>query len=304
MSLISKIKELFAETAIEQTSDDLRFVDVKTADGRIMRVSDLAVDATIVEINEDGELAVEDGTYVLEDGISVVVKGGIISEIMEAEVEDVTEEMANVMRTDGVAIYYDGTELVVGETALWLDEAMTEPAPEGEHMLEGGIKVTITNGILTDLVEVEEEEVEVEETFMDITLKDGGFVHIVTAIEGSYSAGDKMLLDGTEAGPGEYLTNDKKVIVVGDFGVISEVKDSAEQTVEEKDVLGVVNNLKELISQVKELKSQFEDLKQENTSLKERVQKFAGEPSEDKTETKVSFGKVNKEEKLKFFAKK
>jgi vacuolar-type H+-ATPase subunit I/STV1 len=209
-------------------------------------VSDLAVGATIVEINEEGEVAIEDGVYELEDGTQMKVEAGIITEIMEAEVEE---------------------------------------------------------------EEVPEVEAPVEETFMDITLKDGGIVHIVTAIEGSFAAGDKMMLDGTEAGPGEYFTNDQRVIVVGEFGVIESVSEVApEQTAEEREVQGVVNNLKELINQVKELKSQFEaeisEIKKENESLKERVQKFAAEPSEQKTETKVSFNKVNKEEKLKFFAKK
>jgi hypothetical protein len=303
MGLIQEIKALFEKNEAEIT--DVKFVDVKSADGKILRVQDMAVGSTIVEINEDGEVAVEDGTYTLEDGVTLVVEGGLIAEIGEAEV---VEEMANVMRTDGVAIYYEGTELVLGETKLFLDEAMTEPAPDGEHLLEGGIKVTVLDGVLTEMVEVEEEEVEVEETFMDITLKDGPIAHIVTAMEGEIKAGDKMMLDGTEAGPGEYFTNDQKVIVVGEFGVIESVSEVApEQTAEEKEVQGVVNNLKELINQVKELKSQFEseigEIKKENGELKERVAKFAGEPSAEPTKTTVTLKGQSKEEKLKFFGK-
>jgi GH24 family phage-related lysozyme (muramidase) len=153
MGLITKIKELFSEDESIQKTEaetiDVKFVDVKTVDGMILRVSDLAVDATVVEINESGEVPVSDGEYTLEDGTMISVAGGLITGITPVSV---SEQMANVMRTDGVAIYYDGTDLVVGETKLFLDEALTEPAPDGEHLLEGGIKVTVTNGVLTEMV--------------------------------------------------------------------------------------------------------------------------------------------------------
>jgi hypothetical protein len=63
--------------------------------------------------------------------------------------------LANVMKTDGTPVYYDGTEVVVG-TAVFLDEAMTQPAPEGEHELEGGLKIIVTNGLVSEITEIEE----------------------------------------------------------------------------------------------------------------------------------------------------
>ena len=80
----------------------------------------------------------------------------------EFSIEKELCKFANVMRTDGVAIYYEGEELIVGETPLFLDEALTEPAPDGEHELEGGLKATVEGGILVDLVEIETEETESE----------------------------------------------------------------------------------------------------------------------------------------------
>jgi hypothetical protein len=245
MGLITKIKELFSEDESIQKTEaetiDVKFVDVKTVDGMILRVSDLAVDATVVEINESGEVPVSDGEYTLEDGTMISVAGGIITGITPVSV---SEQMANVMRTDGVAIYYDGTDLVVGETKLFLDEALTEPAPDGEHLLEGGIKVTVTNGVLTEMVESDDVEEDLEETFVEETVT------------------------------------------------------------EEKDVQGVVNNLKELISQVKDLKSQFELIQNENIELKQRIEKFASAPSAEPTKTKVDFKKVDRAEKLEFFGRK
>lgn len=64
-------------------------------------------------------------------------------------------KLANVMKTDGTPVYYEGTEFVVG-TPVFLDEAMTEPAPDGEHMLEGGMKIIVTNGLVSEIMEIEE----------------------------------------------------------------------------------------------------------------------------------------------------
>jgi len=67
-------------------------------------------------------------------------------------------KLANVMRTDGVAVYYEG-DFVVG-VEVFLDEEMTQPAPEGEHELEGGLKIVVEEGKVSEIIEVEEEEVE------------------------------------------------------------------------------------------------------------------------------------------------
>jgi len=250
-SLINRIKSLF-ET--EEENNTL-FVDVKTTDSRILRVSDMAVGATVMEITEEGEVAVEDGEYTLEDGMTIVVMGGLIEEIKEVEEEE-TEE------------------------------------PEAE------VEVT--------------EEMETEK-FLDVALKDGPIVHVVTTTEGELSIGDRVLLDGMPVGPGEHVTADGTIIVTDENGIIIGINDAVAeevveepvaQTEEEKEITGVVNNLKELINQVKELKSQFEDIKSENEQLKLTVSKFAAAPSEAPTKTKVNFNKVNKDERLKFFSQK
>lgn len=256
--LVNGINELFEgeDNTTNEIPADLTFVDVKTTDGRILRVSDIAVDATVKEITEDGEVEVEDSTFTLEDGTQLVVVGGIVTEVIPAK------------------------------------QAPAEDAP-------------------ADVAEV------MNEVFMDVTLKDGPIAHIVTAVEGEISVGDKMMIDGVEAGPGEYYTADGKTIVVGDSGVIGEVKDSEAEMPEADDipaeadaeVNGIVNNLKELISQIKDLKSQFEEVKgqvvalqNENEELKGEVSKFSDAPSVQPTKTNVDFKKASKDEKLKFFS--
>jgi len=83
-TVLEKIKQLFTDTEEEV---EVSFVDVKTDDGRILRLDDIAVDQAVKEITEDGEVEIEDGTYVLEDGNSLVISAGIITEIVEAEAE-------------------------------------------------------------------------------------------------------------------------------------------------------------------------------------------------------------------------
>ena len=123
---------------------------------------DLAEGLSIFVVPAEGEpiLAPEGEMTIDMDGEMILIRvdeNGLIT-----SVEGVVQ-MANVMRIDGVAIYYEGTELVEG-TALFLDEEMTEPAPDGPHDLEGGISIVIEDGKLISIQEVEEEELaEVEE---------------------------------------------------------------------------------------------------------------------------------------------
>jgi hypothetical protein len=237
-SIIEKIRAIF-----EEEKEEMTYMDVKTADGKILRVTEMVIGGLVKELTEDGEVDIEgEVEFTTEEGFTVMVKDGVIEDIKEPVVEELEEdkkenkeeevkvEMANVMRNDGVAIYYQGPELVVGETALWLDEAMTEPAPEGEHILEGGIKVTIVDGVLAEMVEIEVEEEATENAF-------------------------------------------------------------------ESEMFNILNSIK----------AELDSIKAENKKLSERFNKFASEPSDEPTNTKVDFAQLNKaqmrDEKLKFFGK-
>ena len=77
------------------------FIDIKTLDGRILRVEDMAVDKAVKEITEEGEIDLENGEYTLENGVIIKVEDGLIKEISEEEeteieeVETVEEEMSS-----------------------------------------------------------------------------------------------------------------------------------------------------------------------------------------------------------------
>lgn len=102
---IKAINELFADEPVE--GEVPMTLDVKTADGRILRVSDMAVDATVVEITEDGEVPLEDETYTLEDGNQIVVVAGVITEIIPGEAEDKEAEDAEADEPEMMEKFYD-----------------------------------------------------------------------------------------------------------------------------------------------------------------------------------------------------
>ena len=90
-NLLKEIKELvFGE-------EELQFLDVKTADGVILRVQELAEGQTVSIVSEDGENVSGAGEYTLEDGQVITVdESGVITAIAEAseEVEEVEEAMS------------------------------------------------------------------------------------------------------------------------------------------------------------------------------------------------------------------
>ena len=127
-NIIETIKSLFSN------EEEVKFVDVKTVDGKILRVPDMVVDSSVTEITEEGEVPVEDGEYELEDGIVLVVENGVISEIKEVEseeeeveepVEEVVEPIEEEMTeetTDELVLEIPTTDEVVENVEEIVDE--------------------------------------------------------------------------------------------------------------------------------------------------------------------------------------
>lgn len=87
-NILKRLTALFADEEV--------YTDVKTEDGKILRAyaESVGVDVAIEEVTEEGMLALEDGDYKLEDGKILVVVGGMITEVKEAEsTEDDTTEV-------------------------------------------------------------------------------------------------------------------------------------------------------------------------------------------------------------------
>jgi len=122
-----------------------------------------------------GGVKVKDKSFWLNDvksgkvkGFSVEIKAGI--ELVELNKTNIKTKLMEIKRNDGVSIYYDG-ELALG-TSLFLDEAMTEAAPEGEHTLEDGRIILILEGKLDEIKDaVELADVSKEEDAVDTKLE-------------------------------------------------------------------------------------------------------------------------------------
>ena len=203
--VIKAIKALFSteENVVEDSTVE-QFLDVKTTEGRILRVEDMLVNAPIQEVTEDGLVDLEDGEYELEDGLKVVVAGGLISDLVEPEMEEEEEE--------------------------------EEEVPAEEEAFEE-----------TEEVAEVEEEVEATEEVEEV----------------------------------------------------SEVEEEVDSELTE--LLELINGM---VGEFNSMREEFNALKEENSALKERFNKFAEEPSEERTTTKVDFNKVDRNERLKFFSKK
>jgi hypothetical protein len=87
---------------------------------------------------------------------------GLVSKFNAEPTTETKETFIDAKLMDGTIIRYESLE--VGMPLLVIDEAGNElPAPDGEHELEDGTKVTVEAGIITEVASKEEEAPEEEE---------------------------------------------------------------------------------------------------------------------------------------------
>ena len=98
--LRDKIKVAFAEfdtPPAEEVVAAEDYFEGALESGEIVRATPaLAVGSVFSLVSEDGDIPAPDGSHTLSDGTVVVVLDGMISEIVEAEVVDVTEELSAI----------------------------------------------------------------------------------------------------------------------------------------------------------------------------------------------------------------
>jgi hypothetical protein len=118
-----------------------------------------------------GGVKVKDESFWLNDvkngkvkGFSVEIKAGL--ELVELNKTKINLQTMEIKTNEGVSLYYDG-EIAEG-TAVFLDEAMTEKAPEGAHMLEDKRVITVdAEGMIVAIAE-ETPELPSEEELEDV----------------------------------------------------------------------------------------------------------------------------------------
>ena len=94
-------------------------------------------------------------------------------------------KMESAVLTDGTVIKWDGT-LAIG-TAILVETAEGDiSAPDSTHELEGGMLVTTVDGIVTEIVEPAESEVEIEIEAKEFATVEK-FDEVVASLEGKIS---------------------------------------------------------------------------------------------------------------------
>jgi hypothetical protein len=88
MSILKKIKDLFSFYDEEIDSDTKMFIDVKTEDGRILRISEMSEGGLVKEITEDGEIDIEDGEYIIDENKKLIIERGLIKNIILSSDDD------------------------------------------------------------------------------------------------------------------------------------------------------------------------------------------------------------------------
>lgn len=88
--------------------------------------------------------------------------GGSETENSETENNETETQNAMVELSEGGAVYFDG-ELVEG-IAVFVDEAMETPAPDGEHLLADGRTITVAEGLVSAIAAASSEEDSMEDS--------------------------------------------------------------------------------------------------------------------------------------------
>lgn len=111
---------------------------------------------SIININKSKNMADSKETIAAVKENTKATNGLIafFNKIVGAKNEDEESEQpqnATATKEDGTVLYYEG-ELAV-DTAIFLDEAMTESAPDGEHLLDDGRTIVISEGVVSEIKE-------------------------------------------------------------------------------------------------------------------------------------------------------
>jgi hypothetical protein len=273
--IINKVKQIFGVQ---------KFGMYKSAEGVEFRIEALAVGTEIYVITPEGELPAMDGEVVLEDGTKLMVKDGMIDEMMLPEITE--EQMADAELADGTKITTkEEGDFMEGQMLYVIDAEGNEVmAPEGSHTTKSGIEIVVdAEGKITG---VKYPDVAGEGSLSDmsndkkkmaqITLIDGTIVET----EGELVAGADLFVITEEgrqpASSGEYETEDNKIVVVED-GKIVEVKEKEETEIEVE-----IEMMETFTKAFQILSDDIKALRVENEELKNKFSKFAGEPAAEK----------------------
>ncbi|CAB5212356.1 hypothetical protein UFOVP187_5 [uncultured Caudovirales phage] len=153
-SAISEIKKLMVQFGFLSVEPTL--LDFKLEDDTILQAEAIEVGKEIFKINELFEkVTLEDGTYTLND-FSI--------EVSEGKISNVKEMFVSGKLKDGTDVSATGKGFEVGGKLFVIKDGTSLPAPDGDHELEDGSKVTVKDGEIVSVVTPAEEKGPGEET--------------------------------------------------------------------------------------------------------------------------------------------
>ena len=177
------------------------FSSYKIKEGGEFQVEgEIEIDKPIYIVTEEGQLEAPDGEFEVETGEKIKVKDGMVASIEapveeELEVEEKEEEMeieekkeesmeeeseeveekkfVEATLIDGTVVVNDEESLEVGQKLYVVTEEGRIDAPEGEHETTEGIIVVVdAEGIISEIKEKEEIEIEEEINEEEVALSE------------------------------------------------------------------------------------------------------------------------------------
>lgn len=204
-------------------------------------------------------------------------------QIMEKQIK-----LGNAKLMDGATVYWDG-DFGMG-TAIFIDEALTQPAPDADHVLEDGTVVTTKDGKV----------VEIQVSAVEEDLKEAA-----TLLEGPCYEGYEMV--GMKIVDGKEVPNCVPV-VDGKPEPSTMAEEPAMVAISAEEVSMMIDNrFAELMDEITRLKGMVEDKAKEMNSFKSEVnEKFSTTPAKEsikKPEMKIDDKFASVEARIKAFAK-
>ena len=156
-SLIEKVKDLVfeAETPTPEV-ETVELMEVKTADGAILKAENMEVGTPITLVDAEGMETPAEGDYTLEDGTVVKVAEGLIAEVVVAEIEEEEEqemEEVNPLEQKVADLTYKLDEVLSKFSSLndAFEAFKSEPAKEEIKLSKKDVKLSSRESALDKL---------------------------------------------------------------------------------------------------------------------------------------------------------
>jgi len=188
---------------------------------------------------------------------------------------------AEIKTADGeLTLSYEGDELAQGLAIFVVTADGNVAAPDGEHMLEGGITIVTKDGKIEAIMET---EAPAEEEGEEIAAEE-------------HDEEESMMEDDEESMEDEEEEMQEPVEAIAEEvteEIAEEVSDAVESAIDEEVVAAVAEAVKEVVEEM------TKDMEERMKELEDKYATFSSAPASEKTLPTKSFSKATKEENYK-----